>query len=365
MENQNDHYYALVMAGGGGTRLWPLSRQSRPKQLLNLIDDQQSMFEMTVRRLQPLLQPDHVYVVARRDMAEQFQEEVPEIPAENYILEPFGRDSGPAAGLGSLFIAERDPDAIIATLSADHYIANTERYRKVLAAAVEVARQDMIVTLGVSPSRPAIEFGYIRRGQLLGRYGGFDCYRADSFTEKPTVEKAIRFLSSGLYSWNSGMFIWPARHILAEFERQRPDIFSLLTQIRPHLGQPDLDTRISSLWEQMPSIQLDYAIMENAPRVAVFPVDIGWTDVGSWDLLYDVLESNEDGNIARGKGKNHIQIDTSNTLIVSDQMVVTIGVEDLVVVATDDAILICHRSRAQDIRQVVRQLRDKGADTYL
>jgi mannose-1-phosphate guanylyltransferase len=366
MNTLSEHYYALVMAGGGGTRLWPLSRQSHPKQMLPLVDENQSMFQMTVRRLQPLLTPERIYVVTGQDMVERLQNDVPEIPAENYIIEPFGKNSGPAAGLGSMVIAEKDPDAIIATLSADHYIAHTARYRDVLLAAAQLAaEQEMIVTLGVSPSRPATQFGYIKRGDLLGHWNNFEAFKAANFTEKPRLQKAIEFLSSGLYSWNSGMFIWQASNILQEFERQQPQIYRLLEQMKPAFGQPDFSQRITPLWEQMPGISLDYAIMEDAPNIAVIPVDIGWSDVGSWDLLFEILQGNANGNVARGKDKDHILIDTSNTMVVSDRMVVTIGVDDLVVVDTDDVVLVCHRNRAQDVREVVRQLRDRGADTYL
>lgn len=366
MTDLHNHYYALIMAGGGGTRLWPLSRKSHPKQMLPLIDDQQSMFQLTVRRLQPLLPPERIYVVTGPEMAPKLQADVPEIPLENYVIEPFGRNSGPAAALGTVVITERDPDAVIAALSADHHIANTERFREVLAAAAELAAsQTMIVTLGVSPSRPAIEFGYIKRGQPLGRVGGFDCYRADGFSEKPGIETALRFVSSGLYSWNSGMFIWTGRHIMEEFARQRPDIYNLIEQARQYLGSKDFTARLTPLWEQMPNISLDYAIMEKASAIAVIPVDIGWSDVGSWELLYEILAADRNGNVTRGQGKGHIQIDTANTLIISNRLVVTIGVEDLVVVDTDDVVLVCHRNRAQDVREVVQQLRDKGADAYL
>jgi mannose-1-phosphate guanylyltransferase len=361
----HEHYYALIMAGGGGTRLWPLSRKSHPKQMLSLIDDQQSMVQLTVRRLQPLFEPEQIFVVTGQTMVDKLMADVPEIPVENYIIEPYGRNSGPAAALGTLVITERDPEAIIATLSADHYIANTERFRQVLAAAAEIAARDVIVTLGVSPSRPATEFGYIKRGELLGSVGGFECFRAVNFTEKPNFELAVKFLSSGLYSWNSGMFIWPGRYILQEYKRQQPAIYHLIQQIREKLGAPDFAAQITPLWDEMPSISFDYAIMEQAPEITVIPVDIGWSDVGSWDLLYAVLIADETGNVSRGQGKGHIQIDTNNTLIVSNRLVVTIGVEDLVVVDTDDVIMVCHRDRAQDVREVVRQLHDQGADSYL
>ncbi|GAB4575060.1 MAG: mannose-1-phosphate guanylyltransferase [Anaerolineae bacterium] len=364
MSNQN-HNYALIMAGGGGTRLWPLSRQKTPKQVLPLVDDEQSMFEMTVRRLQPWLSPDHVYVVTGQDMVEQLRADVPEIPAENFIIEPFGRNSGPAAALGTLAIMARDPEAVIATLPADHFIANTERFRQVLAAACTLARRNTIVTLGISPSRPATEFGYIKRGGSLGVIDGFECYQAENFTEKPNFERAIAFLKTGLYSWNSGMFIWPGQLLLDEFKRQQPAMYELFEAIRPHIGKPDFVTAITPIWQQMPSISLDYAVMEHAASIAVIPVDIGWSDVGSWDALYEVLPSDTNGNIAHGKHRDHIHLDTEETLVVSNRMVVTIGVNQLVVIDTEDVLMICHKDRVQDVREVVRLLREQGAESYL
>lgn len=358
------HFYALIMAGGGGTRLWPLSRQSRPKQMLALIDEQ-TLFQATVRRLQPLLGPERVFVITGQDHVAALRESTPDVPPEHFIVEPFGRDSGPAAGLGTLAIAERDPDAVIAVLTSDHHIAQDERFRAALQTAAGLAKRNLIITLGITPSHPSTGFGYIRRGAFLERRHGFDCFQAANFTEKPDLAQAIEFLNSGLYSWNSGMFIWSARRVLAEYERQQPQMHALLAEMRPWLGTPDFTRQIAPLWEQMPKLSVDYAIMEGAPDVAVIPVDIGWSDVGSWNMLFDVLESDADGNIVRGEGTDHLQVDTAQTLIVSERMVVTIGVQDLVVVDTDDVLLVCHRDRAQDVRQIVNQLRAQGKDEYL
>jgi mannose-1-phosphate guanylyltransferase len=359
------HFYALIMAGGGGTRLWPLSRQIRPKQMLPLIEEEQTMFQMTVRRLPPLLPPERVFVITGQDQVDALRADVPEVPAENFIVEPFGRDSGPAAGLGILAIAERDPDAIVAVLSADHHIAQTERFRAVLHSAAELAQRNMIVTLGIPAYRPATDFGYIRRGEFLERLHGFDCFHAEQFTEKPDRERAMKFLKSGLYNWNSGMFILGAHDVLEEYRRQQPEMYDLLMQIRPLLGASDFTAQITPYWEKMPKLSIDYAIMEGATNIAVIPVDIGWSDVGTWGMLFDVLEGDENGNIIRGAGNGHILLDTVQTLVVSNRMVVTIGLEDLVVVDTDDVLLVCHRDHAQDVRKVVKQLRDQGKDSYL
>ena len=363
--NLSEHYYALIMAGGGGTRLWPLSRQSRPKQMLRLVSDE-TMFQLSVRRLQPLLTPDHVFVITGQDQVATLHAQTPEVPLENFIVEPFGRDSGPAAALGNLVIHEHDPQAIVATLSSDHYIGDTACFREVLTAAAVLAEEDMFVTLGITASRPAIQFGYIRRGDLLGKRNGFECFKAVDFTEKPDEARATEFLASGLYSWNSGMFIWKAARVLAEFEKQQPAIYRLLDQICANIGAADFTERITPLWEQMPRISVDYAIMEHSPAIAVIPADIDWSDIGSWDMLLHLLEGDTAGNVVVGKAPELIQIDSANTLVAGDQrLIVTIGIDDLVVVDTDDVILVCHRDRAQDVREVVRRLREQHADRYL
>lgn len=360
-----DHLYALIMAGGGGTRLWPLSRKTRPKQMLPLIERELTMFQMTVRRMLPLVPHERIFIVTGADQVEALQASTPGIPAENYVVEPFGRNSGPAAGLGALAIHERDPQAVIATLTSDHYIAEDEAFRQVIRTAAAIAQGGKIVTLGITPTFPAKNFGYIQRGELLAEVNGLSYYEAANFTEKPKLEKAIEFLQTGLYSWNSGMFIWTAERALKEFKGQQPVMYDLLTRLRPYLGVPDFVAQATPLWEQMPAQSLDYAIMEHAANIAVIPVEIGWSDIGSWDAVFDLHQRDTHENVIMGDGDHHIQIDTNRTLIVSDKMVVTIGIEDLVVVDTEDALLICPRDQAQEVRQIVEALRNKGLDRYL
>lgn len=353
-----EHFYALVMAGGGGTRLWPLSRRDRPKQMLPLTEER-SLFQLTVERLRDLLPPERIFVVTGGKMAEPLQDSAPYIPKTNFILEPVGRNSGPAAGLGILSIARHDPDAVIAVLAADHHIAQEQRFRDALVCAATYAEKGFIVTLGIEPSYPATGFGYIQRSDLLGECGEFSIYRSKRFTEKPDEATAAAFVSSGLYSWNAGMFILKAQQAMAEFERQRPDMYAILKQV---MEQPD---QLETLWPGIQKLSFDYAIMEGASNVALIPVDIGWSDVGTWAALFEVLSSDENGNITRGESQGHIQIDTHGTLIVSNRMVVTIGVNDVVIVDTDDVVLVCHRDRAQDVRKVVDLLRKHGQDSHL
>jgi mannose-1-phosphate guanylyltransferase len=353
-----EHYYALIMAGGGGTRLWPLSRKGRPKQVLPLTEER-TMFQVTVERVRELFPPERIFVVTGRELADPLREIAPEIPAENFVIEPFGRDSGPAAALGTIQIAKRDPEAIIAVLSADHHIAHELRFVNAIECACQYAESGHIVTLGIHPSFPATGFGYIQRGDILNTCGEFTLYESRRFTEKPDEATATVFLSAGTYSWNAGIFIWKATQILAEFERQQSEMYSILKQIET---TPE---NIDALWGQIKKISLDYAIMEGAQNVAIIPVDIGWSDVGTWATLFEVLARDENGNATRSNSDAHIQIDTHETLIVSDRMVVTIGLDNLVIVDTDDVILVCHKDRAQDVRDVVQKLKERGQEHHL
>lgn len=359
-----DHYYALIMAGGGGTRLWPLSRKNRPKQMLPLVEER-TMFQIAVERLQPLLPLEHIFVVTGRSHVEQLAQSFPGLPKENYIIEPFGQNTGPAVGLAIMHIRQRDPEAVIAVVTADQHIGDKEKFRAVLAAAAQVAAKDYIVTLGISPSFPSTGFGYIERGDLIEQVGGFRVFRSQGFTEKPDTQTAIHFLAAGTHSWNSGMFIFRIDRVLHEFERQQPEMATLLREIGQAIGGPDYEATLERIWPDMPKKSIDYAVMEGAENVAVIPVDIGWSDVGSWATLFEVLTGDLNGNVSRGATEGHIQIDTKETMVISDRMVVTIGIEDIVIVDTEDVLLVCSRDRSQDVRQVVSLLRAAGDESHL
>jgi mannose-1-phosphate guanylyltransferase len=359
-----EHYYAMILAGGGGTRMWPMSRKHMPKQLLHLIDDV-SLFRMSIERLAPLFTPDRIFVVAGPEYVELMRQDVPELPEENYIIEPYGRDNSAATGLGISVIYKRDPEATIAMLTADHHIGKKEVFRSVLESAYEIAQQDRIVTLGISPSYPATGFGYIRQGQTPKNINEFTYYDAVKFTEKPDALTAAQFVASGEYCWNSGMFIWKASTALQEFERQQPTTYALLEKIIAAVDTPAFQTTLMSLWEEMPKISIDYAIMEKAKAMSVIPVDIGWSDVGSWASMFEVLALDENGNSYRGDVTNRIMVDTHKSFILSERMTVTIGVTDLVIVETPDVLFICHRDRAQDVKDVVKNLQEMGLSHYL
>ncbi len=360
-----EHYYALIAAGGHGTRLWPMSRARLPKQMLPLIDDH-SMFRTSVERVEALFQPQDIFVVTGREYAADLQNEAPQIPRDNFIIEPYAKNTAPALALALAFIHRRDPAATVAILPADHHIVHREKFCRILRAAWQVAQEDKIVTLGISPSHPATGFGYIQQGAALGQVDGFGVYESRRFTEKPDIVRATHFLASGEYSWNSGMFIWRADRAMRDFERHQPAIYAMCSYLQSAATAPDYEDKLADIWETMPRLSIDFAIMEKADNIAVIPDDIGWSDVGNWTSLYDILPQDSFGNCIKGAASDiRVILDTRDTLVFSDRLAVAIGVEDLVVVDTEDALLVCHKDRTQDVKQVVDYLRENGNEEYL
>jgi mannose-1-phosphate guanylyltransferase len=359
-----EHFYAMIMAGGGGTRLWPMSRQDMPKQVLPLVDDT-SMFKTSVDRLGPLFSPEHIYVVTGRKYLYTLRQQAPEIPEQNFIIEPYGRASGPAAALGMSVIQARDPQATVAILTADHHITMKSEFRDSLSAAYYMAQKGHILTLGITPTFPSTGFGYIWQGDLIEKVGDFKCYVSKGFKEKPDAAKAAAFLDSGEYTWNSGMFIWKAAQAMSEFQRQQPEMYAQFVEIGKAVDTPEFESKLEAIWDNVRKISLDYAVMEGAENVAVIPVDIGWSDVGSWSSLYDVLKLDKNGNAFKGRQPDRVVMDTRETLVYSDKLVVTIGIDGIIVVDTPDALLICHKDRAQDVKEVVNQLLNTKNYRYL
>jgi mannose-1-phosphate guanylyltransferase len=355
-------YYAVIIAGGSGTRLWPLSRRSRSKQSLLLVGNR-TMFQHAVDRLAPLFKPEQIYVVTRQDQSMLLSSQVPELPFTNFIIEPVGRGTAPAIGLAAIHLLQRDPEAVMAVLTADHYIANPERFRQILEAAFSLARDRNLVTLGIKPTSPSTAFGYIEQGQNCGMVHDFEIFRVKRFTEKPGTNIARKMLASGKYSWNSGMFIWCADRILEEFKDQMPELYAQLTDIKTALGRPEAEEVISRIWDQVAEQTIDYGVMEHAKDVIVIPIDIGWTDVGNWANLSELLPQDQDGNIFVGPCE---QIDTHNTLVFGGKrLVATIGLENIVIVDSEDALLVCAKRREQEVREIVERIKKNGETQWL
>lgn len=345
--------YALIMAGGIGTRLWPRSQVHLPKQFLQLTGEL-TMLQEAQKRLLPLVDADHVLVATKQDYTGIVADQLPDVPAKNILGEPSGKGTAAAIGLAAVHLRRRDPAALMAVMTADHAIQRPDVFRHALQAATVVANRDWLVTLGIQPAYPETGYGYIQRGEALQSAGQFDVYQVARFAEKPDLATAEQFVKSTQYAWNSGMFVWKVERILAEIERYMPDLYAGLQEIEHSIDSPQASDVLAHVWPRLASQTIDYGIMEKAQHVAVLPVEIGWNDVGSWSAVYDVLEHDDHANAVVGQ---HLAIDTRNTLIYSpDRIVATIGLEDLVVVDSEDVVLICPRSRTQEVKQLVAMI---------
>jgi mannose-1-phosphate guanylyltransferase len=355
-------YYAVIMAGGSGTRLWPLSRRDRSKQSLKLVGNR-TMFQHAVDRLAPLFKPEQIFVVTRQDQNALLSSQVVELPFSNFINEPIGRGTAPAIGLAAIHLLRRDQEAIMAVLTADHYIANQERFRQVLEAASSVARDGHLVSLGIKPTSSSTAFGYIEQGQSVRMVHDLQVFQVKHFIEKPGTDAARNMVVSGKHSWNSGMFVWRVDRILEEFKDQMPELYSQLMDVKAALGGPEVREVLARVWNQVAEQTIDYGVMEHAKDVVVIPIDIGWTDVGSWESLSELLPHDQDGNIFVGP---YEEIDTHNTLVFGGKrLIATIGVKDIVIVDSEDALLVCAKKREQEVRQIVDRLKANGENQWL
>lgn len=362
----NEHFYAVIMAGGGGTRLWPISRQRRPKQMLSLWGDR-TLFQMAVDRLDGIFTPENILVVTVAEQAAKLQTQVPQIPVQNYLLEPMGRGTASVVGLAALALKKRDPQAVMVVLTADHYIENVPEFHKLIQAAYQVAKDGFLVTIGIEPIYPATGYGYIQRGEPVGEFGGLPAYHVLRFKEKPDEDTARQMLAQGDHDWNSGMFCWRVDRIFDEIHLQMPELDGVINQLEAAWGSAGQDALIRNLWPSLKSEMVDYGIMERAARVAVLSgMSLGWNDVGSWEAMYEVLSGDENGNIILGA--KHVGIDTESTLVVSEdaqKLIVTIGLKDMIVIDSGDAIMVCPRNDSQKVRLLVNLLKQKGYHLYL
>ncbi len=362
-ERMLENYYAVIMAGGGGTRLWPLSRAAQPKQMLKLIGER-SLFQIAVERLAGEFPAERILVVTIADQVNDLREQAPQIPLENFIIEPMPRGTASVIGLAGIVLQERHPEAVMAVLTADHFIGNVEKFLRLLRAAYLVARDGYLVTLGIEPTTPATGYGYIQQGELIGKYDHLNVYKALRFREKPSRALAEEMLAGGDHAWNSGMFVWQVGQIMAEFEHQMPELAARLSRISRERGEADYEEVLRNEWSAIEAETIDYGIMEGASKVAVIPAEgLRWNDVGSWDSLFEVFEPDQDGNIVLGG--QFIGEDTQGSLVFNDpgqRLIVTIGVDNLVIVDTGDVLLVCKKNDAQKVRQIVEQLRENGEE---
>ncbi|MBV7327550.1 NTP transferase domain-containing protein [Chloroflexi bacterium TSY] len=363
--------YVVIIAGGIGTRLWPRSRESNPKQFSDIIGSGQTMIQETVARLGDLVTSEQIYIVTGQQYAELAREQLSQLPSENIIVEPSGRNTGPAIGLACVHLQNKNPDEVVAFLHADQTIIQIEKFQVALRCAVEAAEAGYLATLGIEPKFPHTGFGYIkstdRIEDLSVSASGVPAARhVERFLEKPDRQTAEAFLAEGGYYWNGGMFICQLRRMINEFKRQQPNIAQKLEQIGQYLNDAGQQEQFETVWADMPSISIDHAIMEGAKRVAVVPLDAGWNDVGSWDALEAVRSLDADQNcVARGET---LAVESSGNIVYShedEKLIALIGVENLVVVDTGDTLLVGQKSEMQKVKTVVEELKARGRQELL
>ena len=354
--------YAVIMAGGVGTRLWPRSRQNMPKQFLDIVGEN-TMLQETFIRIEPLIPPDRVFVVTNGTCAPLVREQIPWLPRENVIAEPSGRNTAPCIGLAALYLRRLDPEGVMIVLPADHLIREAAHFQEVLKVVAEVTQDGYLVTMGIQPDSPHTGYGYIQRGDFLRQIGQHSAYKVARFTEKPDEVTAQRFVDSGQYYWNSGMFGWKVSAILEGIEVHLPALHDQLMTIEAALGSQREREVMEEVWQGVESISIDYGIMERADNAAVIPMDVGWSDVGSWATVAELMPKNAEDNVVVGE---HIGIDTTGSLLYgSGRLIATVGLRDMIVVDTGDAVLVCPRARAQEVKDLVDELRGKQKDECL
>ena len=362
------HLVAVILAGGGGTRLWPVSRRSHPKQVLRISGDR-SLFTESIDRLTPWLPLPQILVAASGDLVEALQLEVPDLGRENFVLEPQPKGTAAVLGLAAVILRQQDPEAVMAVLTSDHAIQHPDRLRSLLLAGCELALSGRLVTLGIPPEAPDTGYGYIRRGESLGVVLGEKVYAALQFKEKPDAATAREYVDSGEYYWNSGMFLWRPERLLDEIEHWMPDLHRALSDFAARKSTA-ADEALTNAWRALAPQTIDYGIMEHASDVAVLDAaGLGWSDIGSWDRVYQLLSKDASGNAAYG-GQAVVR-ESSGNLIVGDaqggaaRLFVLQGVRDLVLIDTGDVLLVCRRDQSGLVREIVEQLDRSGLERFL
>ena len=362
--------YAVIMAGGGGTRFWPWSREKQPKQVLPILSSQ-TMIRETVERIRPLVPREKILIVTSRHQAGKLHREVPQIPRRNLLLEPSGKNTAPCLCLAAMYVERVNPGAVMIALPADHHIGKRKEFLGILRRAVEFAsRENYLITLGIKPTGPETGYGYIQKGEILGRVKGTNIFKAKAFREKPTLRKAKGYLRRGDYLWNSGMFVWRTEAFLEAVATFLPRVHQPMKQLKASFGTRGGKKILEKVYSQCPPISVDYGIMEKAKNVALIESRFGWSDVGSWSVLWNLWPKDQEGNVLllgeNGRGNKTLSIDSSGCVIRADKnLIAVLGLKDIVVAEAGEAILVCPRHRSQDVRWVLEALKERGWRKYL
>lgn len=352
---------ALIMAGGKGERFWPRSRVNLPKQFLSLTDDGKTMIQLTVERISPIVELEDVYIATNKAYRELVKEQLPGLPDENILCEPIGRNTAPCIGLGAVHVASKYEDAVMIVLPSDHLIKNNEIFIETFKGACEVATNgDNLVTVGITPNYPETGYGYIKYDAASKNDLA---YNVDRFVEKPDLETAKAYLADGSYLWNSGMFTWKVSTILNCFKKYMSSTYDGLMKIKAAIKTADEDSVLEAEFPKLESQSVDYGIMEKAENIYIIPGNFGWDDVGSWLAVGRIKKTDDNNNVVNG---NVVTVNTSDCVIEgADKLIATVGLKDMVVVDTKDAILISTKENAGEIKQVLAKLRESGKNQYL
>lgn len=368
VKDLNNHLFVLILCGGGGKRLWPRSRVRSPKQFIKLFG-QKTIFQETAARSKHLVPWSRVFVVTNYDYIDEIASQAPEIPKENIIAEPEAKNTAMAIGIGAIYIQRVDPLAIISNFASDHRISNLEKFYKAIETASWAANLgDFLVTVGIKPTFPHTGMGYIKIRKVFRKLDGNLVYKVEKFVEKPDVKTAKKFLSEGGYFWNANLYTWRADSILRALDRYLPKTASGLEEIRGALGAANEKKILVKAYKEAEDISIDFAVSEKSTNMLLVPADFPWSDIGDWKVAYDVSKKDKNGNvvICEKEGGEYRGIDTKNCLIhFSDQLIATIGVEDLIIVDTRDALLIARKDRAEEVKKLVEQLKEEGKKEYL
>jgi mannose-1-phosphate guanylyltransferase len=358
---RDNSLYAVIMAGGSGTRFWPRSRKNRPKQLLNITGDEILLIK-TIELIQPIVPASRITIVTTLLQADSVKNTVTQIPEKNVIIEPFGKNTAPAIGISALFIQKDTKDAVMVVLPADHYIEDTETFHQtIMAGAAQAAQGNCIVTIGIPPRGPETGYGYIEAGEKTDGKNGI--YAVTSFHEKPDLHTAERFIEQGRFFWNSGIFIAKTSTMLKEIEEHLPHNYHGLMKIRASLGTDKESGVINSVYKEMEAISIDYGVIEKSSHVFMIQGNFGWNDVGSWPSAAQYWPKDSNKNAFIG---DVISLDSSECIVYSPKKpVALLGVKDLVIVEDEDALLVCKKERAQDVKKLVEMLKSKGRDEIL
>lgn len=352
--------YAVIMAGGIGSRFWPRSKKKTPKQLLNIFGNH-TMIQETVERLHGILPAENIFIITNKVQRDEIIRQLPNVPEGNIIEEPFGRNTAPCIGLASVIVKAKCADAVTLILPADHIIKDIEDYHKTLKEAADFAYKSKgLVTIGIKPTRPETGYGYI---QMEEKEIANNVHKVYTFAEKPNYATAVRFLESGDFYWNSGMFIWHVDAILNEIEKYMPDLNEGLNELIPAIDTPDFYTTLASVYGKLRNISIDYGIMEKSQNVYLIKGEFSWSDVGSWEEVYQLSEKDENGNSLVGNIFTDMTVDSY--VFSPDKFTSVIGVDNLIIINTDNALLVCRRDKSQDVKKIVDHLKMNKLSEYL